>query len=186
MKREVVLFFVILWSMAVFAEDTELNLYRPTTDVTEHLPIEIVAKKSGECFQQSQLIKREDAWRCVAEGNVYDPCFANPAGPSLDAICAEMPWSNKGIQISVATPLENKRHESLDMSRTFPWAMELANGEKCQAIDTTAQYDGLPVRYQCDRNSELIGHVQRCESQWKMLQHAANGVDTVRITRAWF
>lgn len=186
MKREVILFFAILWSMTVFAEETELSLYRPMSDVTEHLSIKIAAKASGECVQQSQLIKREDAWRCVAEGKVYDPCFVKPSSGRLDAVCTETPWSNKGTQITVATPLDNKWHQSLDMSRTLPWAIELASGEKCQAIETTAQYDGLPVHYRCDRNSELIGHVQRCDSTWKMLQHAANGVETAQITRAWF
>ncbi len=187
MKGEVILFFAIICSTAVFAEDTELSLYRPLTETTKHLPVVIVDKKSGECSQQSQLIKREDAWRCVAEGKVYDPCFVQPFGSHLDAVCPESPWSSKGIQITVASPLDNKKHETLDMSRTFPWAIELTSGEKCQAIDTGEQFDGLPVRYRCDRNSELLGHVQRCESSWKMLQHvAANGVETAQIKKAWF
>ena len=187
MKGEVVLFFAILCSTAVFAEDTELSLYRPLIESANHQSAVIVAKKIGECSQQSQLIKREDAWRCVAEGKLYDPCFVHPFGSHLEAVCPESPWSNKGIQITVATPLDNKYHEALDMSRTFPWAIELATGEKCQAIDTVEQFDGLPIRYRCDSQSELIGHVQRCEGTWKMLQHAAaNGVDTVQIKRALF
>ncbi len=186
MLREVVGFFVILCSMSVFAMDTDLRFYRPLTDTTKQVPVMIVAKKTGECGQQSHLIKREDAWRCVAEGKVYDPCFVQPFGSYVEAVCLESPWSNQAVQITVGAPLDNKQHETLDMSRTFPWALELSHGEKCQAIESSEQYDGLPVHYHCEGNTELIGHVQRCNSMWKMLQHAPSGVEAVPIERAWF
>lgn len=184
MKREVALFFAILYSMTVFAEDTELSFYRP--DVTQQSTRAIVAKKSGTCTQQSQLIKREDAWRCTAENKTYDPCFVMASNSQSEAVCADSPWSDKVTLITITTPLDNKSHQPLDMSRTFPWAIELADGEKCKAIEATARYDGLPVHYRCDRNSELFGHVQRCEGMWKMLQHATNGVETAKIAKAWF
>lgn len=183
MRREVVWFFTLLWSMSVFAADTEVSLYRPLTDATEQSPA-IIAKKAGQCIEQSKLIKREDAWRCVAENQVYDPCFVQPY--KMEVICPSSPWAHQAIQIKVAFPLDNKQHQPLDMSRTLPWAIELTSGDKCHAVDSNEQYDGLPVRYRCERQSELIGHVQRCEGMWKMLQHAANGVDTAQIARAWF
>ncbi len=62
MRREVVWFFTLLWSMSVFAVDTEVSLYRPSTDAMEQSPA-IIAKKAGHCVEQSKLIKREDAWR---------------------------------------------------------------------------------------------------------------------------
>lgn len=30
---------------------------------------------SGQCYEQSHIIIREDAWRCQAEGQLFDPCF---------------------------------------------------------------------------------------------------------------
>lgn len=184
MRREVVWFFTLLWSMTAFAVDTEVNLYRPLTDAANQSPA-IAAKKMGLCAQQSELIKREDAWRCVAENKVYDPCFMQP-GSNVNVVCPESPWANQAVQITVSSPLDNKQYQTLDMSRTFPWAIELTSGDKCQAIDTKEEYDGLPIRYRCGKQTELIGHVQRCEGMWKMLQHASNGVDTVQIARAWF
>ena len=188
MKREVVCFFVALfpWSISIASGDTELSLYRPFTETTQHPMVVVSAKKLGECSQASKLIKRDDAWHCTAEGNVYDPCFVQPYASKEEAVCPESPWSNKAIQITVASPLDNKNHERLDMSRNFPWALELSSGEKCQVIDTNDQYDGLPVHYRCEKNSELIGHVQRCDSMWKMLQHGSTGVETVQIARVWF
>ena len=186
MRREVVCFCVFLWSSLLFSEETELRFYRPLTDTTNQLPLNISETIAGECTQQSPLIKREDAWRCVAEGKEYDPCFVMRFGTHLDAVCPESPWSSNAIKITVKKPLDNSQHDMLDMSQTYPWAMELGNGEKCQAVVSSETYDNLPVRYHCDRNTVLIGHVQRCTSEWKILQRGADGVVTAVIARAWF
>ena len=186
MRRELICFSVVLWSTSLFSMDTELRLYRPMTETTSHFSAETVDKKSGECFGQSHRIRREDAWYCVADGINYDPCFVERFGSHLNAVCIKSPWVQTGLQITVATPLDNHLHEILDMSQTYPWAIELTNGEKCQSTESSVLYDGLPVRYQCDRNTVLIGHVQRCSSTWKILQHGPQGVVTAEIARAWF
>lgn len=173
-------------SASLVAQDTELNLYRPFTETTKQPPMTIIAKQAGECYQQSLRIKREDAWRCIANTKVYDPCFVERFGSKIKAICIESPWSNQGIEITVLSPLDNRQHESLDMSKTFPWALELSDGPKCWSVNKPDLYDGLPVRYQCEGESSLIGHVQRCHNTWKMLQHSPNGVLPVDIVRAWF
>ena len=186
MRLEVVWFLLILWSTLLFAEDTELSFYRPMTVTSKQPSVEITSKTSGECWQQSQRIKREDAWRCIAQGKTYDPCFVKPFGSHLDAICPESPWATRAIQIDVSSPLDNSHHVILDMSQAFPWAIVLANGDKCYSIESTELYDDLPVRYRCDKNKQLIGNIQRCNTTWKMLQRNAEGVSTVDIARAWF
>lgn len=179
---------VILLSAHAYAnvEQTELHLYQPLIGPLEEQPMVITAKKSGDCLRQSQLIKREDAWRCMAEDKVFDPCFVQPFGSHQEAVCPESPWLNKGVKISVITPLDSYQHEPLNMSSTFPWALELSSGEKCQGVSSNEQFDGLTVQYQCEKNTQLIGQIQRCEGKWKMLQHASNGIETVEIERAWF
>ena len=186
MWREVGWFFLMMCSTVLFAKDTELRLYRPLTKTEHHAFATIVEKKFGECWQQSHLNKREDAWRCIAEKVVYDPCFVQRFGSHLNAICIASPWSKKALQITVAEPLDNGQHAMLDMSKTYPWALELTNGETCKAIESTDVFDGLPVRYRCSNHSELIGHVQRCNASWKMLQHSDKGVTTIDISKAWF
>ena len=186
MRRKVTWFFAILISTPLMAQETDLRLYRPFTETTKQLPITTISKLIGKCNAQSILIQREDAWRCMADEKVYDPCFVQPFGSHLKALCIESPWSNKGIEMTVTIPLDNNQHEHLDMSRTYPWAVELIGGEKCHAIEEHESDDGLPVRYQCEGQSTLIGHVQRCQNTWKILQHSARGGETVEIDRAWF
>ena len=186
MLREVLGFAAIFWSTLLFSMDTELLLYRPMTETTNHASVDINTKTTGECLGQSHRIKREDAWRCVAHGEEYDPCFVERFGSHLKALCIQSPWSKHAVELTVASPLDNQLHETLDMSKTLPWAIELANGEQCEAIASSEVYDGLPVHYRCGQNAKLIGHVQHCSSQWKMLRHDISGIETVEIVKAWF
>ncbi|MBA3536217.1 MAG: hypothetical protein H0T84_06370 [Tatlockia sp.] len=183
MLRTVVVIFAIMWSFCVLAEDTELKFYRPFVNENQ-----LVIKKtsSGECWHQSQRIKREDAWRCIAEGRVFDPCFIKPHGPRKEAICPDSPWTTSAVLINLSAPADNGHHIALDMSETYPWAVELTSGEKCQAVDEGQVYDGLQVHYQCNSPTFLIGRVQRCDAKWSILQRTATGISTVGLSKAWF
>lgn len=183
MRHLVVIFFTIIFSAPLFAEDTDLKLYRPFDDA---MSLIIKEKIKGQCWQQSQRIKREDAWRCVAETQIYDPCFIKEYGSQKEAVCPKSPWLKDSVQIKLDKPVDNSAHLSLDMSEAFPWAMELATGEKCQAVDEGEVYDGLQVHYLCDNQTVLVGRVQRCNPQWSILHRTTNGVQTATISKAWF
>ncbi|KTD57214.1 hypothetical protein [Legionella shakespearei] len=186
MKQRVLL--VLLWCCAVhaMAGDTVLKLYRPFGDVVEQVKPVVTRVVDGVCYSQSQLITREDAWRCQAEGRFYDPCFVKTGGKRMEALCPQSPWVGDSVQINVSAPLNNEQHATLDMSRTFPWAVELANGEQCQAVQTNEVYDAMPVRYRCSNNNLLIGYLQRCKTVWSMLEKTPNGVVTVDFDKVWF
>jgi len=186
MYRPFIILFILTWPLALFAQDTALQLYRPFTETTNHPAIVVVATTKGECWQQSQHTIREDAWRCIAEGRIYDPCFVKSFGSKLEAVCPESPWSGNSIQITVSSPMDSSHHLALDMSRNYPWAVHLHNGEKCLAVDGGEYHENLPVRYRCDRQTSLIGHIQRCAATWKMLQHSSDGLSTMAIDKAWF
>jgi hypothetical protein len=186
MCREVVLFNLLLSSMVAMAGETEFRLYRPLTESAFQPPVTITAKMKGECWQQSQRIKREDAWHCVANNKEYDPCFVRPFGTKIDASCIQYPWSTEGIQINVSEALDNGQHVPLDMSKAFPWALVLTTGKKCYSIDSNVLDDGMPVRYRCDEQTTLIGDIQRCNNPWKTLQHDPAGYTSVTIAQVWF
>ena len=182
----VVLILLFFCPFLVSAHDTVLKLYRPFGEVVDQTPPQIKNTMQGYCDRQSQLILREDAWHCGALGKIYDPCFVKLAGNRKEVICPQSPWVSDSVQINVSTPLNNDRHVSLDMSRVFPWAVELFNGEHCQAIESAETYDSMPVRYRCSRKNVLIGYLQRCKSVWSMLEKTPEGVVTVEFKRAWF
>ncbi|MDI1351466.1 MAG: hypothetical protein PSV35_01650, partial [bacterium] len=73
--QRVLLMLLCLYSLAASAGDTVLKLYRPYGEAIEQIVPVIKTKISGQCDAQSRLIVREDAWRCQAQGRIFDPCF---------------------------------------------------------------------------------------------------------------
>lgn len=180
--------FLTMYSSSVMAAETQLQFYRPFTDTNKHIIPKADISLEGKCLKQSELIAREDAWQCEAQGKIYDPCFVKPYGHMNEAICPESPWVAESVRINVSSSVDNTTHKTLDMSRNYPWAVELESGVKCQAfLSKVASYDGLPVRYFCSDKSSLLGHLQRCSSSWKILQHTERPeLNTVAIEKAWF
>ena len=184
--QQVLFLLLFLCSFLAEANDTVLKLYRPYGDVIDQVAPQIKSTLSGHCLTQSQLILREDAWRCEAKGTTYDPCFVKAGNNRTQALCPQSPWVGDSVQIKVGAPLNNAQHQTLDMSQAYPWAIELSNGERCLAIHSTELYDEMPIRYRCTKENLLVGHLQRCKSVWSMLEKTPQGVVTVELVRAWF
>ncbi len=186
MMQRVSIIMLYFCSFLAVADDTVLKLYRPFGEALDQMSLTIKNKVTGECVSQSKLIVREDAWRCQVESTVYDPCFVKPVGNKIEVLCPKSPWDGESIQIAVSVPLNNEQHVTLDMSRAYPWGIELLNGEQCQAIDVGEVYDGMPVRYRCSGQNVLMGYLQRCKTVWSMLERTPEGVRTVDFKRVWF
>lgn len=186
MMQRVLFVTIFFFSAICCAEDTVLRFYRPFGDVSQQAPVIVKRNIEGHCLTQSKLILREDAWRCQAEGTVYDPCFVKDAGAHKEAVCPKSPWLGDSIKILVKEPLSNAFHKTLDMSSAYPWAIELVNGEQCLATETTEVFDSMPIRYRCTNAHVLIGYLQRCDPEWSMLEKTSRGVESVKFQKAWF
>lgn len=184
--QRVMLLMLTCYSFFALAQDTQLKLYRPFGEVIDQASPMIQKVVQGECLEQSKLMTREDAWRCMVNSHYYDPCFMKGAGKATQVLCPVSPWSRDSILIKVSTPLNNASHQPLDMSRTFPWAIELSNGEHCQAILTEQTFDAMPIHYQCEHGSLLMGYLQRCKAVWTMLEKKGDKVETAVLSRVWF
>lgn len=185
MRQRVLLVMLVLYSFHAQAENTVLKLYRPFGEEGGTQP-HITQQLRGQCSTQSQLILREDAWRCQVEDKIFDPCFIKLGPQQTSLLCPSSPWLNDNVQINVGSPLDNEEHQTLDMSRTYPWAVELSNGEHCQAIALGESYDSMPVRYRCPGQNILVGTIQRCNPQWSMLEKTSDGVVIRELRKAWF
>lgn len=170
----------------VFAGETVLKLYRPFGDTIDQVAPTVFTTVHGQCYSQSELVVREDAWRCQADGKWYDPCFVKISGKSSEVICPESPWVGKSVRILVDGALNNENNVSLDMSTAYPWAVELMDGEKCQAINSQEAYEGLFVRYRCSNDAFLVGELHRCKTEWSILEKSSKGIETVQLSRVWF
>lgn len=187
MLRVLLIILTILYSFTLKAQDTELKLFRPFSETQQQIPLIIEKRLTGECWQQSQRIIREDAWRCLAKGQVFDPCFIKQFSDNTEALCPQSPWVGRSVLLKLSTAADNSQHTELDMSRTYPWAMELISGEQCEAARQPETIENLPVRYHCDNQTILMGHLQRCKAEWSILKRDTAGkVTTVTVKKAWF
>lgn len=187
MRRVLMIILTLFYAFPLAAQDTELKLFRPFGQAEQQAPLRIETRLSGECWQQSQRIIREDAWRCQANGRIYDPCFIKQFSNNTEALCPESPWVGESILLHLSTAADPSQQIMLDMSRTYPWGLELADGEHCDAAHQSETVDNLPVRYRCANQTLLIGHLQRCKGEWTILQRDMAGkVSTVTVRKAWF
>lgn len=185
MQRLYYFIMLLLCSFAIHSQDTILKLYRPFAAANQDNIVK-AQSKYGYCFDQSRHTIRKDAWRCKADSKIYDPCFVKQSKDQNIVFCPFYPWNNKAVQIKLSKPVDNRRHKPLDMSQRDPWAVILNDGTRCESLGSKKRYENLLIRYHCQDNSFLFGHIQRCDPSWKIMQRKANQTRTVTISKAWF
>ncbi|HEV3153551.1 MAG TPA: hypothetical protein VGZ02_07095 [Candidatus Baltobacteraceae bacterium] len=98
----------------------------------------------GECWTESIASARADAYRCMAQNEIYDPCFKVDA---REVACPTPKDVTSGTRISLTKPLP--AHTGTPANTV--WAMHLAGGGICSRGTGTLVKDfpfycsGLPV-----------------------------------------
>ncbi len=154
---------------------------------------------TGTCSGDSIAVSdRADAFQCLGEGSqVYDPCFENPFAPidePGDVACVSDPLGTEVVVLAVTDPLPREKDVPPGPGQDpfapwdLPWAMELANGDRCTLLGGTLyQLDGQTVYYSCEQNGAVLGVVDHDQPVW-MVNYLADGEvvsNLVAVTAAW-
>ncbi|WP_102126514.1 hypothetical protein [Deinococcus planocerae] len=151
----------------------------------------VTGQVSGTCFAASAASPtRPDAYRCSAGNRILDPCFAslNERDPLA---CSPDPWGANAVLLtrSGALPGRTRASEPNYLSGT-PWALELANGQRCVALTgATAPIAGLRVNYGCPDGGVVAGPIDRTLPLWRGFYETANrslSLSQVGVRTAWF
>ncbi|MCC7023174.1 MAG: hypothetical protein IT338_10110 [Thermomicrobiales bacterium] len=167
-----------------------------------------VKEEQGICADPSSAaIGRPDAWDCLGESDqVYDPCFENPfvgEGKPEQVACFDTPFSTDIVVLTLTEPLSREKaqtteaaaeaarrgEENVDLAPwDLPWALELANGERCTLLrGTLTLVAGQVVNYGCANGGSVVGMTDRSEPRW-VVSYLANGdyaTTLVDVTTAW-
>jgi hypothetical protein len=153
----------------------------------------------GICTDDSIVVSdRADAFECLGDGDqIYDPCFENPFAPSDDpgdVACVPDPFSSEVVLLTVDSPLPREKEAPPGQGQDpfapwdLPWALDLANGDRCTLLrGTLYQLGGQVVYYSCEQNGAILGVVDHDQPVWTVNYLAdgdvASGV--VEVTVAW-
>lgn len=132
------------------SESTQVIVFHPTGVPT--------LERNGSCWSASDVLNRVDAWRCMADKSIYDPCFSIP-GNSQAVICDTSPLSDStGFKLNLTESFPARGTESPIRSA---WAFELADGTNCIFVGgATATFEGKRINYSCSDGWSILGELQ--------------------------
>jgi hypothetical protein len=196
---------------------TNLRYFLPYTPDGLASGLTVTETASGICADPSLAdIGRPDAWTCfdLETNDRFDPCFENPFGPIDEAgelICAGSPFDTAVVGLTLTEPLQRFKDappDGMDMDGMavadspapegmaeadihpldIPWALELANGERCTLLTgATAVLAGERVNYGCESGGMVLGEVNRDGPVWTVSYLAEDvfASDLVAVAVVW-
>jgi len=130
------------------------------TVVISYKPAEVPAEaQAGSCFASAIGLGRADAYRCMVDNSIYDPCFVIDAKSTV--ICGANPTTGeKGFVLTLTEPLPQP--DTGQAAR--PWLIELAGGQVCGLMTGTVPGVGdRTAGYGCPDGTYLFNDFKRGE-----------------------
>jgi len=169
---------------------TQIKLITPFHEGHLGIGFAVTSQGSGKCFAESAASAgRPDAWRCSTGNAILDPCFQNVMGDPKVLACPADPWSANVRMLTVMESLPASARKDLMLKNTMPWAIELANGQRCTLFTgATAPIAGMRINYGCPGGYIAVGDIDRSQSQWRTFTQGEKSVslELTGITVAWY
>ena len=182
---------------AVTLARTDTRYFLPFGPDGLNAGLTVTANATGTCTAESLAAPhRPDAWDCVTDDNqLHDPCFVSPFAAEDEPgelVCAAAPFTNEVILLAVTDPLPRDKEgppgEDIFGPWDLPWALELANGDRCALqhnLDMVMA--GETIYYGCENDGLILGIVDRSQPIWTVNYLAADATAStlVDVTVAW-
>jgi hypothetical protein len=181
----------VAFAPSVAAQKTNVVMYHAWTPAGKLANVRITETVSGNCWTQSLVTSRGDAYRCMVGNSILDPCFAPKISRPRAVACATDPFSNRIVLLRMqkALPSPNPTTQWLQ-PHNQPWGLRLTNGDTCVfATGATDVIKGERMNYACARSDAwIIGNVNQLTPLWTAQSSAypSKGVKTVFIAEAVF
>ena len=189
----------------VTSDRTDMRYVVPFTPDGLNPGLTVASSTEGACtFGSSVAYSRPDAWGCTTEGGVLDPCFENAYLPGEDATevaCLDTPWSTEVVMLTLTTPLLREKEgpagaitgaadtaDEVIQPWDLPWALELANGDRCALLrGTLVVVAGQVAHYGCEQGDMILGETDHTQPVWTVSYVAAGEVasNLVDVVTVW-
>jgi hypothetical protein len=170
---------------------TQLKLLTPYGLGGLSAALTVTDRVNGTCFTQSLAsASRPDAWRCNARHAILDPCYQSVLGDGKELACpVSGPWSANVVLLTLTAPLPPETRKELSRDNTSPWAIELANGQRCSLFTgATPPVAGMRINYGCPDGSQAIGDIDRSQPVWRVFVQSEKSIalEQMDVEVAWF
>jgi hypothetical protein len=149
---------------------TRVAIFNPWASTELRHGFVVSGNVKGACGMHSLVSQRPDAWRCYADDDMYDPCFAR-SSHTYTVACAEGPFSKRITLMTVTAPLTDTviltgKLWGLRL-RGGPWGLRLVSGDTCVfAQGATDAVAGERLNYACRKTGWIIGVPDRLAPIW--------------------
>jgi hypothetical protein len=150
------------------AAATRVTIFHPFAGGKLAPRLHVTRTLKGYCFAGSSADPRKDAWRCMSDNLILDPCFSDPKVVSWVA-CPELgsPFETKMIRLALSRALPKTLRNHGVPGRGNPWAVKLADGQICTFLTgATFAYYGERANYGCTAKTFLAGSPNRSGKTW--------------------
>jgi hypothetical protein len=170
---------------------TQIKLLTPFGPNGLSIGMAVTEKVNGACFAPSAASPtRPDAWRCNAGNAIHDPCYQSILGDNKQLACpVGGPWPANVILLTLAQPLPTEPHKEESRDSALPWALELANGQRCTFFTgATAPVAGMRINYGCPGGFQVVGDIDRSQPMWRVFFQGEKSIalEQVDVAVAWF
>ncbi|MGH3410411.1 MAG: esterase/lipase family protein, partial [Streptosporangiaceae bacterium] len=160
----------VLAAIRAQAQPTAVVDTAPVSTTGQPVPGEtITSRGTAQCEAGSDTVPQ--AYRCFSQHSVYDPCWLDNADPGqATVLCQEQPWSTQVARFSVpAGGLASFLGPAQPVALSYPWGVQLSDGERCLAVQGTHDsFDGKVVDYACGTSYDhvLLRPLSRSAASW--------------------
>ena len=133
------------------------------TQVIEYRPAIPEEEREGSCWTTSLTVPRADAWRCMVDSGIFDPCFALEDGEVI--VCGANPMTGEaGFKLNLTEPLPESELPAEPTNNA--WLVELADDTICGfATGATGTVDEKRINYLCrspeaEKRVVILGDLQ--------------------------
>lgn len=148
----------------------------------------VLAAKEADCWIRSLSSNRSDAFRCMSENYIYDPCFIDPFNQDI-VVC---PGNSIGDDEYFKAKIEKVAYDQpINQEKGFPWFIRLYNGRDCRFITgATIEIADKRMDYLCDGSDEtdnfLLLPITKDNELLKINCMSKDKIGECDIKEAWY
>jgi hypothetical protein len=93
------------------------------------------------------------------------------------------------VLLTLTQPLPSEPRKETSRAEALPWAIELANGQRCTLFTgAMPPVAGMRINYGCPGGLQVVGDIDRSQPLWRVFFQGEKSIalEQVDVAVAWF